>query len=57
VFDDEFFKRPNSAGDADAPWPQAKVPSFAGYAGESGGANAAAENDDLDVPAFLRRSR
>jgi cell division protein FtsZ len=56
VFDDEFFKRPNPDATDEAAWPQAKVPSFAGYAGDSGGAQAA-ETDDLDVPAFLRRSR
>jgi cell division protein FtsZ len=33
-------------------WPEAKVPSFAGYAAES-----SSENDELDIPAFLRRSR
>jgi cell division protein FtsZ len=31
-------------------WPEARVPSFAGYAGES-----SAESDELDIPAFLRR--
>jgi cell division protein FtsZ len=56
VFDDEFFKRPNPDGSDEASWPQAKVPSFAGYAGDNGGTQAA-ETDDLDVPAFLRRSR
>ena len=34
-------------------WPEAKVPSFAGYAG--GGSSS--ESDELDIPAFLRRSR
>jgi cell division protein FtsZ len=57
VFDDDFFRRPKeeaaakSAEDAPSkPWPDARVPSFAGYAGES-----TAENDELDIPAFLRR--
>jgi cell division protein FtsZ len=35
------------------PWPEARVPSFAGYAGEA----AAAETDELDIPAFLRKGR
>ena len=59
VFDDDFFRRPSeesaarTAEDAASkPWPDARVPSFAGYAGES-----AAENDELDIPAFLRRKQ
>jgi hypothetical protein len=36
-----------------APWPEARVPSFAGYAGEA----AASETDELDIPAFLRKGR
>lgn len=35
-------------------WPAAKVPSFAGYAG---GESSSSEEDELDIPAFLRRSR
>lgn len=57
VFDDDFFRRPKedvaakAAEDAASkPWPDARVPSFAGYAAES-----SAENDELDIPAFLRR--
>ena len=57
VFDDDFFRRPKDelaarTGDdaASKPWPDARVPSFAGYAGES-----PTENDELDIPAFLRR--
>ena len=57
VFDDDFFRRSNQETDAKAAedeaskvWPDARVPSFAGYAGES-----TAENDELDIPAFLRR--
>jgi cell division protein FtsZ len=57
VFDDDFFRRPKDelaarAGEdaASKPWPDARVPSFAGYAGES-----TPENDELDIPAFLRR--
>jgi hypothetical protein len=34
----------------DTQWPQARVPSFAGYAGDS-----TTEVDELDIPAFLRR--
>jgi cell division protein FtsZ len=59
VFDDDFFRRPNDelaarTGDdaASKPWPDARVPSFAGYAGES-----PADNDELDIPAFLRRKQ
>ncbi len=33
-------------------WPEARIPSFAGYAGESA---ATSESDELDIPAFLRR--
>ena len=37
-----------------APLSQARVPSFAGYAGEAG--NTSSSTDELDIPAFLRRS-
>jgi cell division protein FtsZ len=56
VFDDDFFRQPQadegkSAEDAGSKvWPDARVPSFAGYAGDS-----PAETDELDIPAFLRR--
>jgi cell division protein FtsZ len=56
VFDDEFFRKPKegeakAADDAGSKaWPDARIPSFAGYAGES-----TPENDELDIPAFLRR--
>lgn len=36
-------------------WPEARVPSFAGYAADS--SSNAADEDELDIPAFLRRSR
>jgi cell division protein FtsZ len=58
VFDDDFFRRPTeelsakAAEEAAKQWPDAKIPSFAGYAGES-----AADNDELDIPAFLRRKQ
>jgi cell division protein FtsZ len=59
VFDDDFFRRPKdelaarTAEDAASkPWSDARVPSFAGYAGEG-----TAENDELDIPAFLRRKQ
>ncbi len=59
VFDDDFFRRPKeelaakSAEDAASKqWPDARIPSFAGYAGES-----TADNDELDIPAFLRRKQ
>jgi cell division protein FtsZ len=57
VFDDDFFRKPNEELRAAAPevpaaqWPEAKVPSFAGYAAESSGTS-----DELDIPAFLRRN-
>ena len=57
VFDDDFFRKPKEelapapAEDPARPqWPSAKVPSFSGYAGEPAG-----DNDELDIPAFLRR--
>jgi cell division protein FtsZ len=60
VFDDDFFRRPKeeivegraAEGTVAKSWPDARVPSFAGYAGEP-----AAENDELDIPAFLRRKQ
>ena len=64
VFDDDFFRKPNDelreqqawqtrdAEDATPThWPEAKIPSFAGYAADS-----PAETDELDIPAFLRRN-
>jgi cell division protein FtsZ len=55
VFDDDFFRQPKpELPVSETPqWPEAKVPSFAGYAGD---APAAGENDELDIPAFLRRN-
>jgi cell division protein FtsZ len=59
VFDDEFFRKSNddagnAAGDGGAKqWPDARVPSFAGYASEG----SMPENDELDIPAFLRRKQ
>jgi cell division protein FtsZ len=60
VFDDDFFRKSKeeivegkAAEDvATKSWPDARVPSFAGYAGEP-----AAESDELDIPAFLRRKQ
>jgi cell division protein FtsZ len=59
VFDDDFFRRPKeedlikpSEETAPKQWPDARVPSFAGYATEG-----SAENDELDIPAFLRRKQ
>jgi len=58
VFDDDFFRKPNEElrsappGMENVPaWPEARVPTFAGYAAE-----APAETDELDIPAFLRRN-
>jgi cell division protein FtsZ len=55
VFDDDFFRQPKPELPVaeDKHWPEAKVPSFAGYAGD---APAAGETDELDIPAFLRRN-
>jgi cell division protein FtsZ len=65
VFDDDFFRRPKEelaakAGEAELKrWPEARVPSFLGYAGNSEPvtmpAPIAAAEDELDIPAFLRR--
>jgi hypothetical protein len=59
VFDDDFFRRPKEedlikSGDepVQKQWPDARVPSFAGYATEG-----SAEKDELDIPAFLRRKQ
>jgi cell division protein FtsZ len=57
VFDDDFFRRPKVEDGTKSPeeskqWPDARVPSFAGYAAEG-----AADNDELDIPAFLRRKQ
>jgi cell division protein FtsZ len=59
VFDDDFFRKPkdelrSAAHHApETAWPEARVPSFAGYAAEP---VAAEPSDDLDIPAFLRRN-
>jgi cell division protein FtsZ len=55
VFDDDFFRKPKEASrssEEGAPrqWTESKLPSYSGYAGES-----PAENEELDIPAFLRR--
>jgi cell division protein FtsZ len=59
VFDDDFFRRPkvdeSAKGAEEAGSKQrtdVRVPSFAGYAAEGN-----AENDELDIPAFLRRKQ
>ena len=59
VFDDDFFRKTKvedsarTAEDAGSKqWPDARVPSFAGYAAEG-----TADNDELDIPAFLRRKQ
>ena len=59
VFDDDFFRRPKTEEAAKSPddagsnhRPDARVPTFAGYAAEN-----AADNDELDIPAFLRRKQ
>ncbi|MGI4830080.1 MAG: cell division protein FtsZ [Janthinobacterium lividum] len=35
-------------------WPEVRIPSFAGYAGEGSGGNS--DSSELDIPAFLRRN-
>jgi cell division protein FtsZ len=60
VFDDDFFRKPNeelrssspAIDEISKPWPEARVPSFAGYAAP----DTPAETDELDIPAFLRRN-
>ena len=59
VFDDDFFRRPKmdealkSSDDAELNHRgEARVPTFAGYAAET-----AADTDELDIPAFLRRKQ
>jgi cell division protein FtsZ len=58
VFDDDFFRQPSAIdgrsvqeNGGHAAWPEARVPSFAGYAGE------AEATDELEIPAFLRHRR
>jgi cell division protein FtsZ len=61
VFDDDFFRKPNEelraaprhTEDRPAVWPEARIPSFAGYATES---EVSEPSDELDIPAFLRRN-
>jgi cell division protein FtsZ len=57
VFDDDFFRKPmpEPVTEEVSHRPEARVPSFAGYAPESPTHAAAAETDELDIPAFLRR--
>jgi cell division protein FtsZ len=61
VFDDDFFRRSKDElagknGEAEVRLrPEARVPSFAGYAVDSA-PTAANQDDELDIPAFLRRS-
>ena len=54
VFDDDFFRKPNEElrDAAETHWPEAKVPSFAGYAADDVPHN----DDELDIPAFLRKN-
>ena len=54
VFDDDFFRKPNEelrATGLQSAWPESKVSAFTGQATESMPAT-----DELDIPAFLRRS-
>jgi len=60
VFDDDFFRKPNEelrenpekVALPDSAWPEARIPSFAGYAADSADDN----HDELEIPAFLRRN-
>jgi cell division protein FtsZ len=53
VFDDDFFRQPKpELPVSEGHWPEAKIPSFAGYAADA----PAGETDELDIPAFLRRN-
>jgi cell division protein FtsZ len=59
VFDDDFFRRQKvddsakgSEETGSKQRPDVRVPSFSGYAAEG-----SAENDELDIPAFLRRKQ
>ncbi|SEG01538.1 cell division protein FtsZ [Bryocella elongata] len=60
VFDDDFFRKPNEelrdnpekVTPPESAWPEARIPSFAGYAPDSGDHN----DDELEIPAFLRRN-
>ncbi|HVG26514.1 MAG TPA: cell division protein FtsZ [Acidobacteriaceae bacterium] len=70
VFDDDFFRKPTgdvrrgpegdrsreleSVAAQKTSWPEARVPSFAGYAADN---SSSSDEDELDIPAFLRRSR
>ncbi|WP_263379122.1 cell division protein FtsZ [Granulicella paludicola] len=47
------FSSPAAVAEPGNLWPQARVPSFSGYAG--GDSHSAAESDELDIPAFLRK--
>jgi cell division protein FtsZ len=59
VFDDDFFRRPKPEPETrthaheETHWPEAKVPTFGGYAAA---AEPSRETDELDIPAFLRRN-
>jgi cell division protein FtsZ len=60
VFDDDFFRKandelraePEKVTPPESAWPEARIPSFAGYAADSADDN----HDELEIPAFLRRN-
>jgi cell division protein FtsZ len=60
VFDDDFFRRPREElasyrpGDSAGNELRGRVPSFAGYAADNT-SPAGGEDEELDIPAFLRR--
>ncbi|MFC6646949.1 cell division protein FtsZ [Granulicella cerasi] len=59
VFDDDFFRKPNedlrTQPQNEAAWPEAKVPTFSGYAAPEP-ATGGPSDDELDIPAFLRKN-
>jgi cell division protein FtsZ len=50
--EEPVFTTPVAVEEPATLWPQARVPSFSGYAG---GDSHSAESDELDIPAFLRK--
>jgi cell division protein FtsZ len=51
---EESVPQPIEGNNAPSLWPDARVPSFAGYAADSGNQS---EHDELDIPAFLRKKQ
>jgi cell division protein FtsZ len=61
VFDDDFFRNsneelrahPDKIQPPEPAWPEARIPTFAGYAPEV----ETSADDELDIPAYLRQNR